>query len=88
MIWDVRMVSLRGKLEAGPYPCNKVAFDPSGEVIAAASDDTTIKIFSAVKLKKRGILHGHQDTVQAVIFTRDSKYLISGGTDCAFILWQ
>lgn len=35
-LWDVRMLAEISTLETGKYPANKCAFDPSGQVSAAA----------------------------------------------------
>ena len=43
-VWDVRMVAERNSLSAGQHPLNCVKFDRSGAVLAAASDDGTIKV--------------------------------------------
>ena len=42
-LWDVRMVVEMNSISAGAYPANKCAFERSGEVVAVASDDGTIK---------------------------------------------
>ncbi len=42
--WDVRMVAERGAVAAGRHPLNKVAFDRSGLILAAASDDSSVKL--------------------------------------------
>ena len=42
-LWDVRMVTERLTINVGPHPANKAAFDPSGEVLAIASEDGSIK---------------------------------------------
>lgn len=42
-LWDVRMVTERLTINVGPHPANKATFDPSGEVLAIASEDGSIK---------------------------------------------
>lgn len=42
-LWDVRMVTERLTINVGPHSANKCAFDSSGEVLAIASEDGSIK---------------------------------------------
>ena len=58
-LWDVRMVQELQTMSGGLHPLNAVAFDRSGESLAAASDDGEIKVFEVAS----GQLYGH--SVQA-----------------------
>jgi len=86
-LWDVRMVAERMTLQKGQHPINKCEFDRSGNVLAAASDDGTVKVFN-LEQDTCTELRGHEDAVQSVMFDHNGKYLISGGSDCTFRIWN
>lgn len=96
-VWDVRMVSERMRMYAGPHPAHKASFDPSGASIAVASDDHTVKIFSAIVGQERedsqedsfiGELSGHRDAVQAVLFDPEGRFMLTSGSDATWCLWK
>ena len=59
----------RRAISAGPYfPANKASFDRASETIAVASDDGSVKCFSAVDGTLLAELKGHEDAVQAGYF--------------------
>lgn len=63
-----------------------VAYSPDGQYIATGSDNKKIQIW------KNGIeyntLLGHKHIIYNLAFSNDAKYLISGGHDRFFILWE
>lgn len=79
--------SLSSQVNAGPHSANKVEFDRSGQVIAVASDDHTIKIIDSLQGSRLGSLEGHEEAVQAVLFDGNSQMLISAGSDNSFRIW-
>ena len=82
------MVVERGQVSGGQHPLNKVSFDRSGSILAAACDDGTVKLFDAEQMEHTGDLRGHEDAVQAVLFDPFGKFLVSTGSDCTFRVWQ
>lgn len=89
--WDVRMIAESGSIDAGPHPANEIAFDRSGSVLAVASEDGSVKVLSCASKDKVEIaadLKGHEDAVQSVLFDPTGKYLVSGGSDCTFRIWE
>ncbi|XP_024516566.1 flagellar WD repeat-containing protein Pf20 isoform X1 [Selaginella moellendorffii] len=87
-IWDIRKVAEYATIDVGPHPANKCAVDKSGYVVAIASSDSTIKCFQTygevVPIRE---FQGHTDAVQAVVFDRAGKYMVSAGSDCTFRIW-
>lgn len=66
---------------------NSVTFSPSGELLAAASWDSTVKIWSREgKLIKT--LNGHHGPVLSVSFSPDGQTLASASDDDTIILWN
>lgn len=73
-----------------------VKFSPNGKMIAASSQGGSVSIWSMnldphninqSSIKLIGTIQ-HEQTVNALAFTRDSKYLASGGDDELIKIWQ
>jgi WD40 repeat protein len=65
-------------------------FSTDGKYLAAASTDTTIKVWDWQTNLTPKILRGHHDWVYSISFSRDGKWLISsgGGSDKNLKVWQ
>ncbi|XP_038604731.1 sperm-associated antigen 16 protein [Tachyglossus aculeatus] len=86
-LWDVRKVIAMVSIDVGPSPGNQVVFDPSGRIVAQASNDGTIHMLDL----KSGQLHkltGHENEVHSVAFTYDAGHLFSGGADGTVRIWS
>ncbi len=71
-----------------PPVVTAMAIDPSGEVLAVAGDDASIRILAAADLRERERLIAHRDLVRTLTFRGDSRILASGGNDGSLILWD
>lgn len=64
-----------------------VAFEPSGELMATASRDQSIRLWN-----KQGelvtILNGHDRRVNDVTFSPDGRFLLSASDDHSIVLWD
>jgi len=68
-----------------------VSFSSSGELVASASLDNTVKLWKLdSKLEARLIttLEGHSNGVYGVSFSPDCKTIVSAGADITIRLWQ
>jgi WD40 repeat protein len=65
----------------------QVAIAPDGQIIASASKDKTIKLWSADG-KLLFTLTGHQDEVDSVAFSPDSQIIASASKDKTIKLWS
>lgn len=76
--------------DSGLNSANSCIFDKSGQMVFVASDDGTIKVFNTNTLEKDAELKGHEDAVLDLCWDnqKENGYLISGGSDCSFRLWQ
>ncbi|CAG2192150.1 Sperm-associated antigen 16 protein,Flagellar WD repeat-containing protein Pf20 [Mytilus edulis] len=86
-LWDVRANAPMISLDVGPHPSNRLAFDPTGTVVAVASNDSTVKMYEVASGKVSSLV-GHEDAVQCLAFDQNGEYLISGGSDCTVRIWS
>jgi WD40 repeat protein len=65
-----------------------VAVSPAGDVIASASNDRTVRLWSAADGALLGVLAGHPEPVTAVEFSRDGSIIASAGYDKTVRVWR
>ena len=66
---------------------NAVAFSPHGDLVATASDDTTVRLWHSATGVRQNTLRGHQSMVATVKFSSDGKMVASGSFDGTINLW-
>lgn len=86
-LWDLRMVAERASYQLGDAAVNKVSWDRSSSIVAAACDDKMVHIIHAVEAKVLGAMRGHDDHVQACVFDATGTFLISAGSDHTIRVW-
>lgn len=77
----------RNRLEKHQAAVYSVIFSPDGQLIASASADNTIKIWSQ-RGKWLATLSGHKDVVNSISFSPDGQRLVSGSQDNTIKLWS
>jgi WD40 repeat protein len=80
-------VTERNRLEGHSNPVNSVSFSPDGQIIATASDDTTVKLWNrdGTLLKT---LKGHSLSVKSVSFSPDGQIIASTDNRGVVKLWN
>jgi len=65
-----------------------VAISPNGQLVAAGSLDTVVRIWDVATGMLIERLRGHRDSVYSVAFTPDGKGLVSGSLDKTLKYWD
>jgi glucose repression regulatory protein TUP1 len=65
-----------------------VAISPNGQLVAAGSLDTVVRIWDVTTAQLVERLRGHKDSVYSVAFTPDGKGLVSGSLDKTLKYWD
>ncbi|CAI7650205.1 unnamed protein product [Penicillium bialowiezense] len=91
-LWDiaasVRHDNLEGQtLEGHSDIVRALDFSPDGKLLAAGSDDQTIRLWDTVTCTLQQILKGHSSWVESVAFSPDGGRLASGSM-YALLLWD
>ncbi len=74
---------------SAPVPVTRaLAFDPSGEHLAAASGDHRIRVFRLKGGQMLKTLEGHQGMIRALAVSPDSRMLYSAGFDGSARAWR
>jgi WD40 repeat protein len=64
-----------------------LAFDPSGEHLASASKDRSVKIWSIGAWRRR-VLVGHSGRITAATYSVDGTQIVTGGEDHTLRFWD
>ena len=67
---------------------NAVAISPTGDILASASDDKTIKLWHLETGEEITTFIGHSNFVKSIAFSPDGEILASGSDDKTIKLWH
>jgi WD40 repeat protein len=67
---------------------NSIALGPGGRYLAAALEDTTVKVFDIQSLTLVATLSAHSGPVTSVAWSPDQRQLVSVGSDCTICVWN
>jgi len=69
-------------------PVNCVKFSPDGKFLAAASEETSVRIFDLAAGTQLCELKDHLTSVTSIAWSADSKFIISSCKDGTVRLWN
>jgi WD40 repeat protein len=84
----VGSLRLLGTLRGHTGPVLSVAVSPDGLMLASASADSTVRLWSRSNGDTLAIFTGHTGAVNSVSFAPDSKTLVSGSVDKTARFWD
>ena len=75
-------------LKGHKYKINHITYNKTGDLLASAGWDNTVRIWDMNTYREKFVLLGHEDNVWGVKFSPDNKLLISGAMDASMIIWE
>mmetsp|Transcript_10407 Transcript_10407/g.26694 ORF Transcript_10407/g.26694 Transcript_10407/m.26694 type:complete len:624 (+) Transcript_10407:85-1956(+) len=90
-LWEMKTHGCVATVNVGSEaaPANRCIFDPTGTVLAVGSEDSVIRLYSAVDPGAGPLceLAAHTDAVQGLAFNSKSGHLYSGSADGTVRTW-
>lgn len=87
-IKPLRVIECGTGPEERPTVVTGVTITPDGRMIAAATDDHTVRVWDATSGELHSTLKGHADWVHAVVLSNDGTALGSGSADRSLCMWN
>ncbi len=87
-IVDRPSMAVRKRVKIAEKSARVIAMPNQRDEFAVGYSDNSIKIFSASTYEPRKVIHhAHKNSVFALSYTADSKFLVSGSRDAHFKVW-
>jgi WD40 repeat protein len=83
---------VHSKVDLGQHRSAPASSEPQAgplllQVLAVASDDGKVRLYSTKSGEQVSDLGGHEDAVQAVAFDPAGQFMVTGSSDNTFRLW-
>lgn len=102
VVWDMASAQELFVLTGHTAPVTSVAISPDGKRVVTGSEDRTAKLWNidetqptsnaandeSARVHEILTLKGHRSAVNSVTFSRDGRYLITGGSDGLCLIWE
>jgi RNA polymerase sigma factor (sigma-70 family) len=91
LLYDMATGTVVHRLEIPPmgYGDRHFAISPDSRTLAAGDEDGNIHLVDLASGKfRRHLVGGHQGSISALLFSTDSKRLVSGSTDTTAVVWD
>jgi WD40 repeat protein len=79
LLWDIAKRRKLLRLKGHQGWITAMSFSPQGKLLATASHDHTVHLWSPVYGTSKAVLRGHENQVTCVAFSPDGELLASGG---------
>ncbi|GAQ79609.1 WD repeat-containing protein [Klebsormidium nitens] len=86
-VWNFKTRKLIASWPVGS-PLVQITFHRGNGLIAAASDDLTIRVYDAAAHRLVRKFPGHADRITGMCFSEDGRWLLSAGMDATLRVWD
>ena len=87
-LWDAKTGESRRTLGTHKGKVLAVAYAPTGDILASASEDGAVKLWNPKTGAERGVFGGHTKEVRCVAFAHEARLAASAGADQTVCVWD
>ena len=88
MIFDAISGKMLYQMMGHSKTTTAIAWDPTGQYIASAGDDSTVRLWDASSGRQVAVLDGHEGPVNDVDWSPDGTRVVSSSNDARIVVWQ